>query len=307
MAGHDLAAGRPQLRHERIGEDAGAAADHRPADRVGVRSQHEPERRGQRPIEREHRMGRDPGEQRTSLVAIEAVAGQPSADHSAGQPETGQRQGMPRHVDDWSEELGRQLLRRPARAARRAVARRAHRPRRARPRWPPRIARARRPGRRRADGRSGASGWISSTPRAARSIVRKNGEATVSGRIVEQTSWRNPGRVSSAVRVPPPGVSAASYTRTERPARARVMAAARPLGPAPTTIASSSAVLVLIAPRRSHGRTTRPRSQKRRGHRLDGTDGGARQLGADRVQIELVAEAPRKAIPSSRRRPVGRD
>jgi len=29
---------------------------------------------------------------------------------------------------------------------------------------------------------------------------------SVSGRIVEQTSWRNPGRVSSAVRVPPPAV-----------------------------------------------------------------------------------------------------
>ena len=61
----------------------------------------------------------------------------------------------------------------------------------------------------------------------------------VSGRIVEQTSCRNPGSVSSAVRVPPPAVGAASYTRTERPARASVMAAARPLGPAPTTIAST--------------------------------------------------------------------
>ena len=40
--------------------------------------------------------------------------------------------------------------------------------------------------------------------------MRKNGEAMVSGRIVEQTSWRNPGRVSSAVRVPPPAVGAAS-------------------------------------------------------------------------------------------------
>ena len=40
--------------------------------------------------------------------------------------------------------------------------------------------------------------------------MAKNGEAMVSGRIVEQTSWRNPGSVSSAVRVPPPAVGAAS-------------------------------------------------------------------------------------------------
>ena len=43
----------------------------------------------------------------------------------------------------------------------------------------------------------GASGWISSTPCAARSTVRKNGDVCASGRIVEQTSWRNPGSVSA--------------------------------------------------------------------------------------------------------------
>jgi hypothetical protein len=42
------------------------------------------------------------------------------------------------------------------------------------------------------------------------------------------------------VRVPPPIVSCASTTRTERPAWASVIAAARPFGPAPTTTASSS-------------------------------------------------------------------
>jgi len=57
---------------------------------------------------------------------------------------------------------------------------------------------------------TGASGWTSSTPWAARSIDRKKGEARVSGRIVEQTSCLNPGRVSSSVRVPPPIVPAAS-------------------------------------------------------------------------------------------------
>src|SRR3954471_9141947 len=49
-----------------------------------------------------------------------------------------------------------------------------------------------------------------------------------------------PGRVSSAERDPPPIVCLASSTRTERPARASTIAAARPLGPAPTTTASGT-------------------------------------------------------------------
>src|SRR5262249_38092818 len=68
----------------------------------------------------------------------------------------------------------------------------------------------------------------------------------------EQRSWTKPGRVSSAERVPPPSLEAASSTRTERPARARVMAAARPLGPAPTTTAASPAspaMALLVVPR----------------------------------------------------------
>ena len=40
--------------------------------------------------------------------------------------------------------------------------------------------------------------------------VLKKGEATAKGRMVEHTSWRNPGRVSSWVRAPPPAVGAAS-------------------------------------------------------------------------------------------------
>jgi len=47
-----------------------------------------------------------------------------------------------------------------------------------------------------------------------------------------------PGRVSSAERLPPPIVSAPSMTLTATPASARVIAAASPFGPEPTTIAS---------------------------------------------------------------------
>ena len=49
----------------------------------------------------------------------------------------------------------------------------------------------------------------------------------------------SPGSVSSSVRTAPPGASAASSTRTERPASASRIAAASPLGPLPMTIASS--------------------------------------------------------------------
>src|SRR6266404_4285166 len=47
-----------------------------------------------------------------------------------------------------------------------------------------------------------------------------------------------PGSVSSSERVPPPMVAAPSMTSTDLPARASVMAAARPFGPDPITIAS---------------------------------------------------------------------
>src|ERR1700757_1237373 len=53
-----------------------------------------------------------------------------------------------------------------------------------------------------------------------------------------------PRTVSSPDRAPPPIVSAASSTCTSKPLRARWIAAARPLGPAPTT----TAVVMSAAP-----------------------------------------------------------
>src|SRR5207248_10798856 len=64
---------------------------------------------------------------------------------------------------------------------------------------------------------------------------RNTGEASPSGWIAEQTSCTNPGSVSSAERIPPPIVSAASCTSTGTPASARVIAAASPFGPEPIT------------------------------------------------------------------------
>ena len=52
---------------------------------------------------------------------------------------------------------------------------------------------------------AGASGWIHSRPWCARGQRENAGDATPRGWIAEQTSWTNPGRVSSSERVPPPG------------------------------------------------------------------------------------------------------
>ncbi len=57
---------------------------------------------------------------------------------------------------------------------------------------------------------------------------------------VAPMSCRKPGSVTSSVRSPPPGRSAASSTTTFQPASASATAATSPFGPEPTTTASTS-------------------------------------------------------------------
>ena len=94
--------------------------------------------------------------------------------------------------------------------------------------------------RRRADGRRPPRGeQLDATSREIESP--KKGEAASSGCTAEQTSWWNPGRVSSCGAAPPAGRRPRPrITSTTRPARASVTAAARPLGPEPTTTASTA-------------------------------------------------------------------
>ena len=133
--------------------------------------------------------------------------------------------------------------RRAARAARAGTARRAcgtrRRPRRGRARCRRASAAAAPPARRRAGARPTRADWIQRSPCASRSRLRKNGERIPIGWQPEQTSWRKPGSVSAAVRVPPPISSRPSRTRTDAPLRASSTAAASPFGPEPTTTASS--------------------------------------------------------------------
>ena len=72
----------------------------------------------------------------------------------------------------------------------------------------------------------------------------EEGRSPASGWIALHTSCTNPGRVSSAERIPPPTVGAASKRATDRFALASVMAAASPLGPLPTTTASYRSALI---------------------------------------------------------------
>ena len=117
---------------------------------------------------------------------------------------------------------------------------------------------------------SAAGGSIHSSPSRPRSSARKNGDAAPIGWNAEQTSWRNPGRVSAAERQPPPIVSFASSTDTDSPSRASAIAAERPFGPAPTTTASGD---IRSASRGAGaGRTSRARgAESRRGSRSRGS------------------------------------
>ena len=53
-----------------VGHGPTPAADHRPADRVGIGREDQPERGTQRAIEAEHRVGGDPGEQRPRRLVL---------------------------------------------------------------------------------------------------------------------------------------------------------------------------------------------------------------------------------------------
>ncbi len=88
---------------------------------------------------------------------------------------------------------------------------------------------------------------VNSSPRARRSKSTKKGLAIASGWTAEQMSLTIPGASPrSRVREPPPIVGWASRTSTESPARAMVTAAARPLGPDPTTTTSGWVLMASV-------------------------------------------------------------
>ena len=157
----------------------------------------------ERGAERQHGVGGGAGQQRPGLVGPETAgpAGWPARARAAPSgpwpagggagPQRGQHGGQ--DLVDVPGQGGEQAAVGPgvAAQARRRLVHRAHG-------W-------RRRGPRRGGGRKPRAGVSSLTPRAARSTLRKNGDASTRGWTAEHTSWRNPGRVSSSVRHPPPG------------------------------------------------------------------------------------------------------
>ena len=100
----------------------------------------------------------------------------------------------------------------------------------------------------------------------------KNGEAPRRGCTVEQTSWWNPGRVSSSVRHPPPGVSAPSMTSTSQSGAGQGQRGRQPVGArahddgvGPPHRASQHELHAVGGADHRHGRCREPVDEARRG------------------------------------------
>ena len=111
LAGDDLASEGAELGRQGVGHGGRPAADHRPADGVGVHPQHEPERCRQRPVERDHRVRRERPEERPSRLAAEPAARQALGGSKGRQTEPREGQRVARHVHDRTEQLLRELPR----------------------------------------------------------------------------------------------------------------------------------------------------------------------------------------------------
>ena len=189
------------------------------------------DRRGGGPVERAEDVGGRAGEQRPGLRRPEP-AGQR---RSAGQRRRAGRTGPSGAGGRATRTTGR-ARRRPGRRSRRRAARTcAARPARPRPGPAQVSSRSSAPSRRRSRRRAGGPGRSRGSTRPGRArraaATTRNGEATPNGCTAEHTSWSTPGTVSSALRVPPPMVSAPSSTVTERPAWASAHRGGQPVGP----------------------------------------------------------------------------
>src|SRR3954447_7064820 len=136
-----------------------------------------------------------------------------------------------------------------------------------------------------------------SRPRAARSSPSRACAAppTQSGCQALNTSWWNPGCVSSAVWIAPPSQSLRSSTQTRQPARARSAPQARELTPLPTMTASYSATRerseLVVADKAALpcAELLHPREQIRP-RILRHVEPELLRLDADRVETALLAE-----------------
>ena len=216
--------------------------------------------------ERAGRLGAEPAGRARSPAARRAARTGPSTHGCDGQ------------VHDRPERLGGERRRsgRPAARRPRASGRRRRRGRR-RSRRSSRVH-ARPPCRRRAGARASISGQRQTRPWSASGSEEKYGEPTPKGGSPSRRRGARPARVSSSVRVPPPIVSRASSTVTDRPALGERDGGREPVGAgadddgasrggpirAPAQPAATSTTRRRTAPGRSPGCGARARAARSR-------------------------------------------
>ena len=101
----DLAAERAEPVDERIRDGLRTTLDHGPADRLGEGGEDQGEGRREWSVEREHRVRRDPGEERSGLFLVELASGKALRRAKRRDSEAGQRQWVSRQVDDRLQQL----------------------------------------------------------------------------------------------------------------------------------------------------------------------------------------------------------
>ena len=234
----DFSPERTQIRRQSIRDALRTAASQRPANGVGGDAQHQSKRRARHALQRQHGMRRQPRKQRARRDR-ENISARSRTRNAWRAVQTG----------PWRSDVVAIAADFPARTARRSasplptaasVERTLRNPGRgSRP-----SRRCRVPKRRQRHRPEDVPAARLDEPipihvrRAAGCEKRANPHPW--DELRSTTSWTNPGKVSAAERAPPPMVSCASSTSTERPVCATVIAAANPFGPEPTTMASYS-------------------------------------------------------------------
>src|SRR5438105_7089686 len=99
-----------QASRERIGDALGPTAWQRPVRHVRHHREHEAEGRGERSVERQHRMRREAGEQSSRAHAAERHASEEARGERAGKAEPRHDEGMPRNADERSERVRGEIV-----------------------------------------------------------------------------------------------------------------------------------------------------------------------------------------------------
>ena len=104
----DLAAQGAELGSERVCDGLGAAAGEGPPDGMRRGAQEEPDRGGERLLQRQHRMRRQPREESAGRLVPERTLRETAGGARRSQPEAGEGQRMTGHTQQRAQQLRRQ-------------------------------------------------------------------------------------------------------------------------------------------------------------------------------------------------------